>query len=112
MKIALAQSVIEILAKPAGRDQVVKILVSRGNNSDIDLRTEARLPPSTGFHASYYENPGCGFFQLCGGPVPGADVNVNVTATPWGADLLHFTVDDALEVLHGIRDDLLATVPR
>ena len=82
------------------------------NDSDFDLGTETTLPPSSGFHANYYENPGCSFFQLCGGPVAGADLNVNVSATPWGATLDHFSVDDAPEVLDGIRDDLLVRVPR
>ena len=43
------------------------------NDSDIDIGTETALPPSTGYHANYYENPGCGFFALCGGPITGAD---------------------------------------
>ncbi|MFQ5719240.1 MAG: hypothetical protein ACE5IK_06800 [Acidobacteriota bacterium] len=82
------------------------------NDSDIDVGTETALPPATAFHANYYENPGCGFFQLCGGPIAGADLNVNVTSTPWGAALTHFTIDDAPMVLHGIRDEILARVPR
>ena len=82
------------------------------NRSDIDLATESDLPPSTLFHANYYENPGCGFFQLCGGPIAGADINLNVTATPWGATLDHFQVDDAPEVTSAIRDHILGVVPR
>jgi len=77
------------------------------NDSDFDLDTETRLPPSTGYHANYYENPGCGFLSLCGGPVAGADFDLDVNTTPWGAGLGHFTIDDASEVLTGLRDQLL-----
>ena len=82
------------------------------NDSDFDLSTENELPPSTLFHANYYENPGCGFFQLCGGPIAGADINLNVTTTPWGATLSHFEVDDAPEVTGAIRDQVFNMVPR
>jgi len=82
------------------------------NDSDIDIGTETELPPSTAYHANYYENPGCGFFALCGGPIVGADFDLDVTTTPWGAGLTHFTVDDAPEVTSGIRDQLLPRVPR
>jgi len=81
------------------------------NDSDFDIDPEAVLPPSTGYHANWYQHPGCGFLQLCGGPVAGADLNVNVTATPWGGGLTHFTVDDAPQVLQGIFDLLVAHVP-
>jgi hypothetical protein len=80
------------------------------NNSDIDIATETELPPSTGYHANYYEHPGCGFLQLCGGPIAGANLNVNVTATPWGSSLTHYTIDDAPQVLQGILDLLVAHV--
>jgi hypothetical protein len=76
------------------------------NDSDIDIGTETALPPSTEHHANYYEHPGCGFFALCGGPIAGADLNLNVTAQPWGSGLTHFTIDDAPEVLQGILDQL------
>jgi len=80
------------------------------NDSDFDIDPETVLPPSTGYHANYYEHPGCGFLQLCGAPVPGADLNVNVTVTPWGSGLTHFTIDDATQVLQGILDLLVAQV--
>ena len=80
------------------------------NDSDIDVGTETALPPSTGYHANYYENPGCGLFALCGGPIAGADFDLNVNTTPWGASLGHFTVDDAPEVKDGLRDQLLERV--
>jgi hypothetical protein len=82
------------------------------NKSDIDISTETELPPSTMFHANYYENPGCGLFTLCGGPVAGADINLDVTSTPWGAGLDHFTVDDAPEVTGAMLDQILSMVPR
>ena len=82
------------------------------NDSDFDIGTETALPPSTQYHANYYENPGCGLFTLCGGPIAGADFDLNVTTTAWGASLTHFTVDDAPEVTTGIRDQLTARVPR
>ncbi|RLE24264.1 MAG: hypothetical protein DRJ50_04910 [Actinobacteria bacterium] len=82
------------------------------NDSDFDIGTETALPPSTQYHANYYENPGCGLFALCGGPIGGADFDLNVTSTAWGASLTHFTVDDAPEVTSGIRDQLTARVPR
>ena len=77
------------------------------NDSDIDITPESQLPPSTGYHANYYERAG-GFLQ--GTTVPGANLNVNVTLTPWGSGLTHFTVDDAPEVLQGILDLLVAHV--
>jgi len=82
------------------------------NRSDIDIATESALPPSTLYHANYYENPGCGLFSLCGGPVAGADINLDVTSTPWGAGLDHFTVDDAPEVTEAILNQILSMVPR
>ncbi len=82
------------------------------NNSDIDVATETGLPASTAFHANYYQNPGCGFFSLCGGPITGADINLNVNSTAWGASLDHFSVDDAPEVTDAIRDHIITMVPR
>jgi hypothetical protein len=80
------------------------------NDSDIDIGTETELPPSTRYHANYYENPGCGIFELCGGPISGADFDLNVNTTAWGATLGHFTIDDASNVLDGIRDQLETNV--
>ncbi len=82
------------------------------NDSDFDLDPETVLPPSTGYHANYYQHPGCGFLQLCGAPVPGADRDVNVTATPWGAALTHFTIDDAPTVLQELLDQVMTHVAR
>jgi hypothetical protein len=83
---------------------------SIGNSSDFDISKVTVLPPSTLYHANYYENPGCAF--LCGELIAGADINLNVTLTPWGAGLTHFTVDDAPEVTDAIRDQILSMVPR
>jgi hypothetical protein len=80
------------------------------NDSDIDIGTETALPPSTGYHANYYENPGCGFFALCGGPIAGADFDLDVTSTAWGSGLGHFTIDDAPEVKTGLIDQLILQV--
>lgn len=82
------------------------------NNSDIDIATDTSLPASTLYHANYYENPGCGLFSLCGGPVNGADINLNVNSTTWGANLDHFSVDDAPEVTGAIRDHILSMVAK
>jgi hypothetical protein len=80
------------------------------NRTDFDLATETQLPPTTAHHVSYYEHPGCASFVLCGGPISGADLNLNVTATAWGSGLTHFTIDDAPEVLNGVRDNLMQQV--
>lgn len=80
------------------------------NDSNIDIGTETELPPSTAYHVNYYQNPGCGLFALCGGPIAGAAFDLDVTTTPWGAGLGHFTVDDAPEVTTGLFDRLLLQV--
>ena len=80
-----------------------------GNSSDIDISSETQLPPSTQYHANYYQGP-CGFLSLCGAAVPGATFDLNVNTTVWGAGLGHFTVDDAPEVTGGIIDQLTSQV--
>ena len=82
------------------------------NDSDFDLDPETVLPPSTGYHANYYQHPGCGFLQLCGAPVAGSDRDVNVTATPWGSALTHFTIDDAPTILQELLDQVMTNVAR
>ncbi|MGD8376648.1 MAG: hypothetical protein PVF68_10955 [Acidobacteriota bacterium] len=76
------------------------------NNSDIDIATETQLPP-TNYHANYYENPGCGLFTLCGGPIAGADVNMD-----FGTTYTHFEIDDAPEVTGDLLDRLVAHVAK
>jgi hypothetical protein len=80
------------------------------NDSDFDAGAEQELPPSTAYHANYYQNPNCGFFELCGGPIAGADFDLDVTTTPWGAGLGHFTIDDAPNVTLGVIDQLIQQV--
>lgn len=76
------------------------------NNSDIDIATETQLPP-TNYHANYYEHPGCGFLQLCGGPIVGADLNMN-----FGSTYTHFQIDDAPEVKSDLLNRLVTHVVR
>ena len=76
------------------------------NNSDFDTTTETQLPP-THYHANYYEHPGCGFLQLCGGPIAGADVNMN-----FGSAYTHFQIDDAPEVTSDLLNRLVTHVVR
>jgi hypothetical protein len=76
------------------------------NNSDIDIATETQLPP-TNYHANYYEHPGCGFLQLCGGPITGADLNMNL-----GSTYTHYQIDDAPEVTSDLLNRLVAHVAR
>jgi hypothetical protein len=76
------------------------------NNSDIDIATETQLPP-TNYHANYYEHPGCGFLQLCGGPIAGADLNMNL-----GSAYTHYQIDDAPEVTSDLLNRLVSHVVR
>ncbi|MFQ5768187.1 MAG: hypothetical protein ACE5ID_09425 [Acidobacteriota bacterium] len=80
------------------------------NRSDLDTSAEKELPPSTQFHDNYYETvcPVVVFFPLCGQSLPGADLNLDINTTTWGAGLDHFQMDDAPQVLQGIRDRLLS----
>jgi len=56
---------------------------------------ENRRPPGTAFFANYYQENGV--FELGGGPVSGADYELNVTTTSWRANLTHFTIDNQLQ---------------
>jgi hypothetical protein len=80
------------------------------NDTALDYDAETKLPPSTAYHDNYYETV-CPiviiFIPLCGDVVPGADLNLDINTTPWGAGLDHFEIDDAPEVLQGIRDRLI-----
>jgi len=77
------------------------------NSSDIDISSETRLPPSTAYHVNYYQRND---FLLKGNSVPGANVDVNAGAQPWGGGLVHTSVDDAPEVRSGVLSGLLAHV--
>ncbi|MBX3023435.1 hypothetical protein KF840_00855 [bacterium] len=77
------------------------------NSSDIDITSETRLPPTTAYHVNYYQRND---LFLRGNSVPGADVDINAGAQPWGGGLVHTSVDDAPEVRGGVLDGLLAHV--
>jgi cysteine-rich repeat protein len=79
------------------------------NSSDIDITSETRLPPSTAYHVNYYQRND---FLLRGNSVPGSNVDVNVSTTPWGSGLVHTSVDDHPNVRDGVLLPLLAHVPR
>src|SRR5690606_38516941 len=79
------------------------------NNVDINPFAETRLPPTTAYHVNYYQT---NEFLIQGDDVPGADLNLNVNSTPWGADLEHSGIDDHPNVRAGIFDPLVARVAR
>ncbi|MEW6268856.1 MAG: hypothetical protein AB1689_06110, partial [Thermodesulfobacteriota bacterium] len=79
------------------------------NDSDIDIESERRLPPGTQYHVNYYQRED---LFIRGNSVPGANVDVNVNSTPWGAGIEHTGVDDLANVRSGIRDPLVQRVPR
>jgi hypothetical protein len=79
------------------------------NDSDIDIESERRLPFGSQYHVNYYQRED---FFIRGNSVPGADVDVNVSNTSWGAGVQHTGIDDLAQVRSGVRDPLLARVPR
>jgi len=79
------------------------------NSSDIDIRSETRLPPSTAYHVNYYQRND---LFIRGDSVSGSDVDVNVGSTPWGSGLDHGAIDDHPNVRDGVLQPLLAHVPR
>jgi cysteine-rich repeat protein len=79
------------------------------NSSDIDIASETRLPPSTAYHVNYYQRND---FFIRGNSVPGSDVDINVTSTPWGSGLDHGGIDDHPNVRDGVLQPLLVRVPR
>ena len=80
------------------------------NDSDVDLAPEVRLPIGSGYHVNYYQS--FGIVPPWGSSVPGADVNVNVTATFWGFLLVHISITNSGVVQSGIYDPLVLLVPR
>jgi hypothetical protein len=80
------------------------------NDSDTDLAPEVRRPIGSGHHVNYYQS--FGIIPPWGSAVPGADVNVNVTATFWGFLLVHITITNSGVVQDGIYDPLVLLVPR
>lgn len=79
------------------------------NSSDIDINAETRLPPSTAYHVNYYQRNDT---FLKGNSVSGADVNVNVNSTDWGAGLGHGSVDDHINTRNGIMLPLIERIAR
>jgi hypothetical protein len=77
------------------------------NSSDIDISSETRLPPSTAYHVNYYQRND---LFLRGNSVAGANVDVNVSNTPWGSGLVHTSVDDHVNVRSGVLQPLLAHI--
>ena len=80
------------------------------NDSDLDLDPEVRLPLGTGYHVNYYQS--FGIIPPWGSSVPGADVDVNVTATFWGFLLVHISITNSTTVQDGIHDPLVLRTPR
>ncbi|MDG2149517.1 MAG: hypothetical protein P8N09_08335 [Planctomycetota bacterium] len=80
------------------------------NDSTVDLDPEVRLPPASAYHVNYYQ--WFGFIPPWGDFVPGADVNVNVTSTPWGFLLTHISFMNSSNVMNAIHDPLVMRVPR
>jgi hypothetical protein len=80
------------------------------NDSDLDLDPEVRLPIGSGYHVNYYQS--FGIIPPWGSTVPGADVNVNVSATFWGFLLVHISITTSGMVQDGIYDPLVLLVPR
>jgi len=74
------------------------------NDSDLDLDAEVRLPIGTLYHVNYYQNSFL-FFLIWGAPVPGADVNVQIS-------LPHYLVTNPVSVQNGIYEPLVLLVPR
>ena len=79
------------------------------NSSDIDIASETRLPPGTAYHVNYYQRNDA---FIRGNSVPGANVDINVTSTPWGSGLVHGGIDDHPNVRDGVLQPLLVRVPR
>lgn len=74
---------------------------------------ELRRPPSSLYHANYYQRGTAGTdYGLDGGPVPGADFQLDVETTAWGLNATHYTIDDLAQVIAGIRGLLVPRVVR
>ena len=74
------------------------------NDSNYDTDSELRLPPSTAYHMNYYQTND---WPLLGGPVAGANENLNVNTTQWGQNLDHGTIDNNANVINAVRDRLI-----
>jgi hypothetical protein len=69
------------------------------NDSDFDTDSEIRLPPSTTYHMNYYQTNDS---LLVGGPVIGANENLNVNTTQWGQNLNHGSIDNDPTVINAV----------
>jgi hypothetical protein len=70
---------------------------------------EDRRPIGTGYHVNYWQSLPSGPLNLLGTSIPAANVDIDVrtnAATPWGAGLDHFTVDDHQNVRNAIKNSL------
>lgn len=79
------------------------VYVDAIENGGMDNDSETNLPPSTLYHANYYET---NTTALCGAVVPGANINLNVNGTSWGAALTHTTIDDNTNVINRVIDQI------
>jgi hypothetical protein len=81
------------------------------NDSDFDLDSERRRPLGSAYHVNYYQRSD---FLIRGNSITtgGAEVDINVTSTPWGGSLVHTSIDDHVNVRSGVLDPLLLRVPR
>lgn len=71
------------------------------------LSAERRLPVGTKYHDNFYQRRD---WLLRGDSVPGANRNLNVTQTAWGARLTHTTIDDNFSLQNLLVESLKAKV--
>ena len=91
-----------------GRTTAFTAYIDAVAQPDANPAQENRRPPGTAFLVNYYQENGA--FELGGGPVPGANFELDVTTTGWGAALDHYNVDDHQNVRNGVRDQLIGHV--
>lgn len=72
------------------------------NDGYADTDSESRRPPSTSHHMNYYQPIG----WLHGVPVAGANTNLDVTTTTWGAGLDHTSIDNNNTVITHVSTQL------
>ncbi len=65
---------------------------------------ETRLPSGSAYHVNYWQSHPSGILGLHGASNPGADFNLDVRTTAWGAALDHFTIDNHQNVIDRIQD--------
>ncbi len=79
------------------------------NDSNFDLNSETRLPPTSAFHVNLYQSNFLSF-PIWGDSVPGADIDLHVTLQPWGSSLTHSTMPLHSNVQALVVDPLMAMV--